>query len=242
MSLSNFHLVVVLAVLSSMVNVCHGFFFFMEQRDNKCFIVNTGGTEENYVLIKYKVQFSEESRCVPPNHPGLECNFLQPHDELGVHVSVTGPMGQSVLSKDYEEEGRITFTTHSLGDHHVCFSKGKDTKHNNGQYMKITLSILQGENAMHDLQIEHQVMAMKGAEVNPEDAILDQLKHLDNQLRAINNRVANHKEEEIHFREISESTFEHVYMWAIFELLILASCCAWQLWHLKGFFQSKKMI
>jgi len=50
------------------------------------------------------------------------------------------------------------------------------------------------------------------------------------------------QEREAEFRDQSESANARVVRWTILQLVVLGATCAWQLNHLKGFFQKQKLV
>ena len=50
------------------------------------------------------------------------------------------------------------------------------------------------------------------------------------------------KQRESEFRDSSEATNSKVVWWTILQFIVLGLTCAWQLRHLKGFFEAKKLV
>jgi hypothetical protein len=47
---------------------------------------------------------------------------------------------------------------------------------------------------------------------------------------------------EVKFRKTSENTNAKVFWWAAVQILILVGAGMWQMTHLKGFFEAKKLV
>ena len=59
----------------------------------------------------YKVQlFDPRTGGFIPSSPGI-----------GMHVEIKDPEDKVILSKVYSAEGRFTFTSHTPGEHVICF-------------------------------------------------------------------------------------------------------------------------
>jgi hypothetical protein len=54
--------------------------------------------------------------------------------------------------------------------------------------------------------------------------------------------ITDFKEREEEFRDQSESANARVVRWTILQLVVLGGTCAWQLNHLKSFFQKQKLV
>jgi len=92
----DFHTIfLVLAGISSN----HGLYFHMGQTEKKCFIEEI--PDETMVRCTYKTQlYDHDRKGYLPSSPGI-----------GMHVEVSGPEREIVLSKFYASEGRFTFTS-----------------------------------------------------------------------------------------------------------------------------------
>lgn len=54
--------------------------------------------------------------------------------------------------------------------------------------------------------------------------------------------LASPQEREAEFRDQSESTNSRVVWWTIAQIVVLGVTCLWQMRHLKGFFEAKKLV
>ncbi|KAK3696884.1 hypothetical protein QZH41_013732, partial [Actinostola sp. cb2023] len=173
---------------------------------------------------KYKTQlFDENTNTFLPSSPGI-----------GMHVEVKDPNQKIILSKYYSSEGRFTFTSHAPGEHLICL-------HSNstrwslwaGGRLRIHLDIQVGEHANDYAQI----------------AAKDKLTELQLRIRQLLDQVEQISKEqnyqrfrEERFRQTSESTNQRVLWWAMAQTFILLATGFWQMRHLKGFFEAKKLV
>lgn len=63
-----------------------------------------------YIVANYKVElYDPRSGGFMPSSPGI-----------GMHVDVRDPEDKTILSRVYSSEGRISFTSHTPGEHIIC--------------------------------------------------------------------------------------------------------------------------
>lgn len=68
------------------------------------------------------------------------------------------------------------------------------------------------------------------------------MRQLLDQLDQITKEQAYQRYREERFRNTSESTNQRVLWWALLQALVLSSTAFWQMRHLKGFFEAKKLV
>ena len=62
------------------------------------------------LTVNYKVElFDPRSGGFMPSSPGI-----------GMHVEVRDPDDKTILSRVYSSEGRLSFTSHTHGEHIIC--------------------------------------------------------------------------------------------------------------------------
>ncbi|KAA1086124.1 emp24p/erv25p- protein [Puccinia graminis f. sp. tritici] len=67
------------------------------------------------------------------------------------------------------------------------------------------------------------------------------VKELNNRLQDIRREQQFQREREIQFRDLSEKTNHRAVWWSLVQIVVLFYMCVWQLRHLRGFFESKKL-
>jgi hypothetical protein len=153
---------------------------------------------------------------------------------IGMHVEVLDPEKKVVLSKFYASEGRFTFTSHTPGEHHICLHTNS-TKWSlfAGGRLRVHLEILVGEHANNYEQI---------AAKDKLTELQLRMRQLLDQIDQITKEQAYQRYREERFRSTSESTNQRVLWWALLQTLVLLTTGLWQMRHLKGFFEAKKLV
>ncbi|XP_071494846.1 transmembrane emp24 domain-containing protein 4-like [Diadema setosum] len=197
-------------------------YFHIGETEKKCFIEEI--PDETMVIGNYKIQvFDKNKNEFLPSSPGI-----------GMHVEVRDPDDKLILSKMYSSSGRFTFTSHTPGEHSLClFSNSTKWSMFGGSKLRIHLDIEVGEHAN-----DYKEIAEK-----------DKLTELQLRVRQLLDQVEQVKKEqnyqryrEERFRQTSESTNQRVLWWSIGQTVILLVTGFWQMRHLKGFFEAKKLV
>lgn len=91
----------------------------------------------------------------------------------------------------------------------------------------------------------HLDIAVGEAKVD-EESEKEHVKDLASKVRDLNHRLADirreqqfQREREASFRSLSEATNSRAVYWSLVQILVLFYMCAWQLRHLRTFFESK---
>jgi hypothetical protein len=207
-------------VLVASISVSQALYFHIGETEKKCFIEDI--PDDTMVVGKYKVEIYDRQ----------EGKFVPSVSGLGMHVEVRDPDDKSVMSRTYAAEGRFTFTSSNAGEHIVCLH-ANSTAWFGGTQLRVHLSISVGERANDYEQI----------------AAKDKLTELQLRVRQLLDQVEQISKEqnyqryrEERFRETSESTNQRVLYWALAQTLILLVTGFWQMRHLKGFFEAKKLV
>lgn len=210
----------VLALLC--VSTTYGLYFHMGETEKKCFVEEI--PNETMVTAKYRVQLYDDiSRDYMPASPGI-----------GMQVEVLDPDKKYVLSKFYASEGRFFFTSHMPGEHLICLHTNS-TKWRlfAGGKLRVHLEILVGEHAN-----DYEAIAAR----DKLSELQLRMRQLLDQVNQITKEQAYQRVREEVFRQTSESTNRRVLWWASFQTLVLVATGVWQMRHLKGFFEAKKLV
>lgn len=212
----------IILVFLAGLSYCHGLYFHMGETEKKCFIEEI--PDETMVTGKYRTQlYDDATNDYMPASPGI-----------GMHVEVLDPESKVILSKFYASEGRFTFTSHTPGEHHICL-------HTNssrwslfaGGRLRVHLELLVGEHANDYAQI---------AAKDKLTELQLRMRQLLDQIDQITKEQAYQRYREERFRSTSESTNQRVLWWALLQTVVLLATGFWQMRHLKGFFEAKKLV
>ncbi|CAF1902672.1 unnamed protein product [Rotaria magnacalcarata] len=206
--------------LSQLVSLSYSLYFHIAETERKCFMEEI--PDDTLVIGKYKVElYDENSNSYRPSTPGI-----------GMHVEVKDPDDKIILSKLYTSEGRFTFTSHIPGEHIVCLYSNSSSWFGK-QKLRVHLDIDIGEHAIDYQQI--------GAREKLTELQL-RVRQLLDQVSQITKEQNYQRYREERFRTLSETTNQRVLWWSLAQLVILVIAGLWQMRHLKGFFEAKKLV
>jgi len=197
-------------------------YFHIGEKEKKCFIEEL--PEDTLVTGKYRAQLWDKEKS----------EFMDSVAGMGMHVEVNDPDKKVVLSRGYGSQGTFTFTSHIPGEHQICI-------HSNSTKWSLFAG---GKLRIHlDLQVgEH-------ANNYPEIARKDKLTELQLRVRQLLDQVQQVQKEqnyqryrEERFRMTSEATNQRVLWWSVAQTVVLVGAGVWQMKHLKGFFEAKKLV
>ncbi|CAF0827861.1 unnamed protein product [Rotaria sp. Silwood1] len=216
---SHSYLILIIS-LFQLITISYSLYFHIGETERKCFIEEI--PDETLVIGKYKVElFDENTKTYLPSTPGI-----------GMHVEVKDPDDKVVLSKLYTSEGRFTFTSHIPGEHIICLYSNSSAWFGK-QQLRVHLDIDIGEHAIDYQQI--------GAREKLTELQL-RVRQLLDQVQQITKEQNYQRYREERFRATSESTNQRVLWWSLAQLIVLVIAGFWQMRHLKGFFEAKKLV
>eukprot|EP01147_Barroeca_monosierra_P005137 gene5137-6999_t len=216
--MAQLHTVIILSISLFSIQ-CFGLYFHIDDREERCFIEEV--PDETMVIGKYRTQAK-----LPDG------TFEETGRGFGIHVEITDPSDNIIMSKDYEGAGRFIFTSHDPGEHIICLHTNS-SRWFSGRTIRVHLEILVGENA-NDYKLIAQKEQLSTVETR--------LFQLISQVKQISNEQAYQRTREATFRELSESTNQRVLWWSIAQATVLLLTAFWQVRHLKGFFEAKKLV
>ncbi|KAF5280621.1 hypothetical protein FQA39_LY05269 [Lamprigera yunnana] len=203
-----------------MVHNAAGLYFHIGETERKCFIEEI--PDETNVIINYKVElYDPRSGGYMPSSPGI-----------GMHVEVRDPDDKRLLSRVYSSEGRISFTSNVPGEHVICMFSNSSAWFS-GSQLRVHLDIQVGEHAINYGDV---VQKEKLTELQL------RIRQLLDQVEQITKEQNYQRYREERFRQTSESTNSRVLWWSLTQTAILLVMGAWQMKHLKSFFEAKKLV
>lgn len=218
----------------------HGLYFHIAETERKCFIEEipdettvmsefpicliyvSMSTDPPFLLVNYKVElYDPRSGGFMPSSPGI-----------GMHVEVRDPDDKTVMSRVYSSEGRISFTSHTPGEHVICMYSNS-TAWFSGSQLRVHLDIQVGEHA-----IDYANVAQKEKLTE----LQLRMRQLLDQAEQISKEQNYQRYREERFRQTSESTNGRVLWWSCAQTIVLVAMGFWQMRHLKSFFEAKKLV
>merc|ERR1712076_229680 len=200
--------------------VAQGLYFHIGETERKCFIEEI--PDETMVVGNYKVEMFDK----------MQNKYVPTVSGLGMHVEVRDPDDKVIMSRTYAAEGRFTFTSHTAGEHIICLHSNSSAWFGGGQ-LRVHLDIQVGEHAN-----DYQQIAAK-------DRLTElqlRVRQLLDQVEQITKEQNYQRYREERFRQTSESTNSRVLWWSLGQTCILVVMGAWQMRHLKTFFEAKKLV
>ena len=212
--------VILIALL--MLQCVSALYFHIGEKEKKCFIEEL--PEDTIVTGKYKAQLWDKRSN----------KFLDSTPGMGMHVEVRSPNRKVVLSKSYGAEGAFFFTTNAPGEHQICIHSNS-TKWSlfAGGKIRVHLDILVGEHANDYSEIASKEKLTE---------LQLRIRQLLDQVQQIQKEQNYQRYREERFRQTSENTNARVLWWSIAQTAILVIAGLWQMRHLKGFFEAKKLV
>ncbi|ETS61867.1 hypothetical protein PaG_03975 [Moesziomyces aphidis] len=151
-------------------------------------------------------------------------------DDMGIHISVREVRDDHVVTSSRgPPEGKFAFTSHEAGDHRICMLAKFDGRP--AVQVRMHLDIVIGD-AKPDNSHKDKAHVTDLAQ---------RVRDLNALLRDIRKEQQYQREREAQFRDLSEVTNSRAMWWSSLQLITLLGACVWQLRHLRGFFEDKKL-
>eukprot|EP00128_Syssomonas_multiformis_P011040 Colp12_sorted_trinity150504_noHs@27860 len=208
----------VFALVLCTVNALH---FEIKEGEVKCFIEEV--PEDTLIVGIYKTEVYDQ----------VDAAFEPVEADTGIHVLVKDPEQDEVVDKDFAGSGRFTFTSQQPGEHEICLSTNTSRWFFEGRTMRVHLEIQVGENANDYSKIAKEEKLTE---------LQLRIRQLRDQVTQIIKEQSFQRVREARFRMTSESTNQRVLWWACAQGAVLIGLGFWQMRHLKGFFEKKKLV
>ncbi|KAK3179528.1 hypothetical protein Dsin_032167 [Dipteronia sinensis] len=148
-----------------------------------------------------------------------------------ISVKVTSPYGNNLHHKENVTHGQFAFTTQESGNYLACF--WVDGNNPKGGDVSVNIDWKTGI-AAKDWESVARKEKIEGVEL--------ELRKLEGAVEAIHENLLYLKSKEAEMRVVSEKTNSRVAWFSIMSLGVCIVVSALQVWHLKRFFQKKKLI
>lgn len=150
------------------------------------------------------------------------------HGTPTVSAKVTSPYGNTVYHKENVTNGQFAFTTNEMGSYVACFWV-------EGNHQSATLNLdWKTGIAAKDWDTVAKKEHIEGVEL--------ELRKLEGAVEAIHENLIYLKNREAQMRVVSEKTNARVAWFSIMSLGVGIVASLFQVWHLKHYFQKKKLI
>ncbi|KAF5316394.1 hypothetical protein D9619_006188 [Psilocybe cf. subviscida] len=209
-----FHLLTLLLSFVVSINALH---FYLDANQKRCFIEEI--PTDTVVEGHYRALEWNEQQNTYGENPELGIVVLVQEEPSGhVVVKTTGPM-----------DGRFTFTSHEAGDHSICLSTNH-TSWFSHTHIRLHLDIVVGTTKP---DVEHDRSHIS--------TLASKVRDLNQKLEDIRREQQYQREREADYRDLSEVTNSRAVWYSVVQIIVLLATCAWQLRHLKRFFEDRKM-
>lgn len=148
-----------------------------------------------------------------------------------ISVKVTSPYGNNLHNRENVTYGQFAFTTHEAGNYLACF--WVDGHNPGGGDVSVNIDWKTGI-AAKDWESVARKEKLEGVEL--------ELRKLEGAVEAIHENLLYLKTKEAEMREVSEKTNSRVAWYSLMSLGVCIVVSGVQVWHLKRFFQKKKLI
>lgn len=145
-----------------------------------------------------------------------------------VKVTVFGPSRGQLYAKQLSHDvDSFSFTSHEVGLHKICFKNGGNDD------LRVSLDV------QTDLSVKDYSEVVKTEHLQPLGLLF---RKAEDKLQDISLEMDKSREREAHLRETSESTARRIEWFSILSITVLLTISAWQIFYLKSFFRSKKLL
>ncbi|CDO77670.1 hypothetical protein BN946_scf184969.g21 [Trametes cinnabarina] len=204
-----------LLVFAAAANALH---FYLDTNEKRCFVEEL--PTDTVVEGHYRALEWSETEQKYVENPNL--GILVEVDELETGHNVVKTRGPS--------DGRFTFTSHDSGDHSICLSSNYGTSWFSSTHIKLYLDIVVGTTKP---DVEHDRSHVS--------ELSQKLRDLNLKLEDIRREQQYQREREAAFRDLSEETNARAVWYTLAQIGVLLATCAWQMRHLRRFFEERKM-
>ncbi|KAK1266858.1 Transmembrane emp24 domain-containing protein p24delta9 [Acorus gramineus] len=211
---SGARLLVLAALVLSFTTTARSLRFDLQSGRTKC--VSEDIKMEAMTVGKYGVVNPSEGQPLPDSHK--------------ITVRVTSPYGNSIHFGENVESGNFAFSATEAGDYLACFWAGEHTP-------AVTVPV--------EFEWKTGVAAKDWGNVAKKgqiDVMELELKKLMDTVQSIHDEMFYLREREEEMQDLNRATNSNMAWFSLLSLLICLSVAGIQLWHLKTFFERKKLL
>ncbi|KAI5069490.1 hypothetical protein GOP47_0015791 [Adiantum capillus-veneris] len=160
----------------------------------------------------------------------VKYHVIESENTPNISVRVSSPHGNTLHHQERVTQGEFSFTANEAGTHMACFwipYGGRDAK------------------ASIELDWRTGVAAKDWASIAKREKIEGmelELRKLEDSVQAIHDEMLYLRQREEEMRKVNETTNSRLAWFSIASLFICLMVAGLQLWHLKTFFEKKKLI
>lgn len=189
-------------------------YFYFEAGSSKCFYEQLPA--DTIVVGHYYLEEWNESLG----------HFDIPNDlNLGIlvqHMDADHPL----VSSRGQPDGRFAFSSHQAGSHEICFQTeyhGSRMSNHHFPVLRMHLDIVIGDAHRSNTEQDQE---------HAQD-LLSRARALNAKMRDLRKEQQYQREREIEYRNLSESMNSRIMWCIVIQVIVLLSCCVWQLFNLK---------
>ncbi|KNC81998.1 hypothetical protein SARC_05711 [Sphaeroforma arctica JP610] len=153
-------------------------------------------------------------------------------EKQSVQIEIKDDYGRSAYTKENADSGKIAYVADNAGVYETCFTSKVDS----GAEMK-----------MHEITVDLK----SGVEANEYDAVKEAenlaplelaIRRMEELAESIAKDMGSMKQREANMRNTNESTNARVLYFSVVSMMCLVGLAIWQVYYLKSYFKSKKLI
>mmetsp|Transcript_36074 Transcript_36074/g.52880 ORF Transcript_36074/g.52880 Transcript_36074/m.52880 type:complete len:228 (-) Transcript_36074:28-711(-) len=221
-----------LATFAAILQVTDGLYFYLDNKSPRCFTE----TLDSHMLWAVQVWMPDLA----------EINDYRETDglvDLFIDVVITElKTEQEVLKDSFESEGSVAFTASQDGGvYRVCFSRSSDKVLTDEDKLDELIRVdfdLEVEQYFEDKKINRDTVVQREHVTD----LNEKLKRLKDDIDRINNAFDVEKENEGVIRQMAESNQGRILWLSVIQIAVLCVIGAWEVYYLKNFFISKKIV
>ncbi|XP_018408365.1 PREDICTED: transmembrane emp24 domain-containing protein 10-like [Nanorana parkeri] len=149
------------------------------------------------------------------------------------HLKVIDSIGHILYSREDAKKGKFAFTTEDYEVYEVCFESVSSSGSVRSPEQLIVLDI------KHGVEAKNYENLAKAEKLKPLEVSLRRLEDLS---QSIIKDFSYMKKREEEMSDTNESTSQRVLYFSMFSMFCLVALATWQVFYLRKFFKSKKLI
>jgi len=209
--------------------------FLLEQGTEKCFLEEI--PQDTVGVIKYS---SKEEDAISHRGPkvagGGGGNNIKFPGVKETSFYIYSPNGDIIITRYAQLEAKVEFTAYQAGEYRICWSSNRTSFakfFGSKSITEISFNFKTGD-AANDYVAIATADDLNNMELN--------VRKLNDKIRSIISEQNFQRKAEEDFRDVSEYTCSRIVWYSILEIGIVIGSGLWQIYHLKRFFRSKKLV